>query len=290
MALRLHGVGRIRDRVAQRRLHARARAWIRNGRMPGAAGYSAARWQAIERALDDSATSAYGHDDAGLDERVVEYPWALHRLRRRWDPGTPILDAGSVLNHPRLLAYCRRERLGPISIVTLHHEGHAEVSDDVRYEFADLRLLPYRDAWFSSVVCLSTLEHVGMDNRLYGDAARSSTTPHTEAARAMDELRRVVRPGGALFLSVPFGMRDDRGWFRILDAEDLPRLTDRAGWRTDRTLIYRATAAGWRECSAADAETAGYNERRRDATARSRTAPPWVSAAEAVALVELTAV
>jgi SAM-dependent methyltransferase len=258
--------------------------------MPGTGGYSSARWQAIERALAAPTTSSYGHDDAGLDERVVEYPWALHRLRSRWDAGTPILDAGSVLNHPRLLAHCRRERLGPISIVTLHHEGHAEVSDDVRYEFADLRRLPYRDDWFSSVVCLSTLEHVGMDNRLYGDAAGASTTPRTEAARAMDELRRVTRVGGALLLSVPFGKRDDRGWFRIFDADDLAALTDRRGWRTDRTLIYRATADGWRECPSADAATAGYNERRRDARAGSRTAPDWVSAAEAVALVELTAV
>jgi len=45
-------------------------------------------------------------------------------------------------------------------------EVMSEVSDDVRYEFSDLRRLPYRDAWFSSVVCLSTLEHVGMDNRM----------------------------------------------------------------------------------------------------------------------------
>jgi SAM-dependent methyltransferase len=258
--------------------------------VPGGAGYSSARWQAIERTLAARTTSAFGHDDAGLDERVVEYPWALHRLRVRWEAGTPILDAGSVLNHPRLLAHCRRERLAPISIVTLRHEGRAEVSDDVRYEYADLRRLPYRDEWFSSVVCLSTLEHVGMDNRLYGDAAGASTAPRAEAARAMDELRRVTRAGGTLLLSVPFGKRDDRGWFRILDADDVRHLTDRPGWRTDHTLFYRATADGWRECSAADAETAGYNERRREATPRSRTAPSWVSAAEAVALVELTAV
>jgi SAM-dependent methyltransferase len=289
MAFRLHGVDRIRSRLLQRRLHARANTWIRNGRVPGASGYSSARWAAVERTLSTSPASAYGYDDAGLDERVVEYPWALHRLRSRWEAGTPILDAGSVLNHPRILDYCRRERIGPISLVTLRYEGSAEVSDDVRYEFADLRRLPYRDDWFSSVVCLSTLEHVGMDNRGYGDHSHGSDSPQTETARAMEELRRVTRVGGVMLLSVPFGKRDDRGWFRILDADDLRQLTDCPGWRTDSTSIHRATAEGWRECSQEDAVNAGYNERGSVHQGK-RSAPDFVSAAEAVALVELTAV
>ena len=288
MALRL-GVEGLRGRVLQRRLHARARAWIRNGRVPGASGYSSARWAAIERALSGSPASPYGHEDAGLDERVVEYPWALHRLRSRCEAGTPILDAGSVLNHPRILDHCRRERIGPISLVTLRYEGSARVSDDLRYEFADLRRLPYRDGWFSCVVCLSTLEHVGMDNRGYGDHSHSSASPRIECLRAMEELRRVTRAGGVLLLSVPFGKRHDRGWFRILDADELRQLTDCPGWRTDSTSIHRSTAEGWRECSPQDAQTAGYNERD-SAHAGTRTAPPWVSAAEAVALLELTAV
>jgi hypothetical protein len=290
MAFRLqHGVERIRNRVLQRKLHARANAWIRKGRVPGASGYSSARWAAIERALSGSPASPYGYDDAGLDERVVEYPWALHRLGSRWEAGTPILDAGSVLNHPRILDHCRRERIGPISLVTLRYEGSAGVSDDVRYEFADLRRLPYRDGWFSCVVCLSTLEHVGMDNRGYGDHSHSSDSPPIECRRAMEELRRVTRAGGVLLVSVPFGKRDDRGWFRILDADELRQLTDCPGWRTDITSIHRATAEGWRECSSEDAQAAGYNERG-SAQAGQRSAPDWVSAAEAVALVELTAI
>ena len=232
----------------------------------------------------------YGYHDAGIDERVVEYPWALHRLEERWAPGTPILDAGSALNHPPILAHCRREGLRPISIVTLHYEGRADVSDDVRYEFSDLRQLPYRDEWFSSVVCLSTLEHVGMDNRMYGDTAGASSDPTPEVMRVLQELRRVTRTSGVLLLSVPFGKRDDRGWFRILDADDLQPLTQAPGWRVDRTQIFQATREGWRECSIADAAAAGYNEPRSEKRAGARTAPQWVSAAEAIALVELSAI
>ncbi len=250
------------NRWTRARSHWRAASWIKNGRVPGASGYSSARWSAIERALDDPSNVAYGHDDAGLDERVVEYPWALHRLTSRRTADSRILDAGSALNHEKILAYCRRQGLGPLSIVTLKYEGHAEVSDDVRYEFADLRNLPYRDAWFESVVCLSTLEHVGMDNALYGDASARSAQPSREVADAMRELRRVTRTGGVMLVSVPFGMRADHGWWRIFDADDLETLKSSAGWSVDEVRVVRATQAGWRDSSISDARDAGYNEPR----------------------------
>ena len=278
------------QRLADWRQRTRARTWIRNGRVPGTSGYSSARWLAIERALASAPSDEYGRDDAGLDERVVEYPWALHRLAARHEQGDPILDAGSVLNHRRILAHCRSAGLQPVSIVTLKYEGFAKVSDEVRYEFADLRRLPYRDGWFGAVVCLSTLEHVGMDNTMYGDSSGGASDPATESERAMREIRRVTKPGGAMLLSVPFGARENRDWLRLFDAAELERVTTIAGWRVDTTRIVRATREGWRASSAADAATAGYNEPKSTRRASVRTAPEWVSAAEAVALVELTAV
>lgn len=290
MTARFRSSGELGRRLTQWRLRTRSAKWIRRGRVPGTSGYSAARWTAIERGLSEPPREGYGYHDAGLDERVVEYPWALHRLKERWLPNTPILDAGSALNHPHILAYCRRETLRPISIVTLHYEGHADVSDDVRYEFSDLRQLPYRDGWFSSVVCISTLEHVGMDNRMYGDSAGASTDPSVEVGRALAELRRVTRTGGLLLVSVPFGKRQNRGWLRILDADELQPITHAPGWRVDHSQILRATPDGWRACPITDAASAGYNEPRSGRHAGLQTAPPWVSAAEAVALVELTAI
>src|SRR5215213_1766745 len=280
----------LRQRLADWRQRTRARTWVRNGRVPGTSGYSSARWMAIDRALASAPSDAYGHDDAGLDERIVEYPWALHRLAAHHRPNDPILDAGSVMNHRRILAHCRRVGLHPLSIVTLKCEGFARVSDEVRYEFADLRRLPYRDGWFGSVVCLSTLEHVGMDNTMYGDSSGGNVDPSRETENAMREIRRVTKPGGVMLLSVPFGGREDRGWLRLFDMAELQRLTAAPGWRVEDTRIVRATRDGWRACSMADAQTAGYNEPRSTRRASVRTAPEWVSAAEAVALVELIAV
>lgn len=277
---------------ALRHLRRRLKAglWKRQGRAPGAYGANAAKWLAIENAVR-APDGRYGWDDAGIDERVVEYAWLFDRMRALDATKGRVLDAGSVLNHPPILAAWRAARRSPVSIVTLGYEGHAEVSNDVRYEFADLRQLPYRDAWFSVTLSLSTLEHVGLDNAIYGDAAGSvarAGDPSAEAQRAIQELHRVTSPGGTLLVSVPYGRRSDRGWFRILDADDLGRLTIGPGWTSVRVRYFRARREGWRECSAADASDAGYNEPA-DRAGR-RTAPPHVAAAEAVALLEMTRV
>ena len=274
--------------VKQLRRKVKADVWKRAGRIPGAFGSNAAKWIAIENGVSTAPDGRYGWDDAGLDERVVEYPWLFERMRSLKDKER-VLDAGSVLNHGRILDAWRSAVLPPVSIVTLGYEGHADVSNEARYEFADLRSLPYRDEWFPVVLSLSTLEHVGLDNAIYGAAAgavRKEADPGAEAARALQELQRVTMRGGTLLLSVPFGARSDRGWFRVFDAADLDRLIATPGWTGARRRYFRALREGWRECAAEDARTAGYNEPA--SRPGQQTAPPWVAAAEAVALVELT--
>jgi hypothetical protein len=264
----------------------KAAAWRRAGRVPGAAGHGAARWVAIEQAVSGATAGRYGYDDAGIDERVVEYAWAFERIGALRTADARALDAGSVLNYPRVLRAWRQAGFPPVSIVTLKYEGSADVSDTVRYEFADLRQLPYRDDWFRLVLSLSTLEHVGLDNRIYGASGESAQDAGAEVERALTELQRVTMAGGTLLISVPFGARSNRGWFRILDFDDLSRITAARGWTNARSRFFRCTRDGWRECSATDAATAGYNEPRN--RPGQQTAPPWVSGAEAVALVEMT--
>lgn len=258
--------------------------WRRRGSVPHAAGANAARWIAIERSLRATGRP-YGADDPGVDERVVEYAWLFDRMRELKTPQARVLDAGSVLNYRPVLDGWRAAQLPPVSIVTLAYEGHAYPATDVCYEFADLRRLPYRDEWFNTVLCLSTIEHVGLDNRIYGAAGEAASDPTREAVRALQELQRVLRRGGTLLLSVPFGRSANRGWFRIFDNRDLEPLLSAPGWDAPRLRCFRAMRDGWREVSPADAESAGYNEP--PGRPGTRDAPGWVAAAEAVALVEM---
>lgn len=146
-----------------------------------------------------------------------------------------------------------------LTIATLAPEPLAFNSMGVSYLYADLRRLPLRDDWFDEVVCLSTLEHVGMDNTTYGAAAEHAADPTEEAALALREVLRVVKPGGRIHLSVPFGRREDHGWFRQFDRADVDALFERAGAGRREEMVFAHSPKGWRRVTAAEAAEATYN-------------------------------
>ena len=271
--------------AAEAHRDALARDWSRNGGDPSGAGYGPARTAAIAAALQSRAGGGYGGGCGGLDERVVEYPWLFHRVAELHPRGGRVLDAGSILNHPGVLGPWRAARFGPLSIVTLEPEEHAFPSAEVRYEYADLRALPYRDGLFPTVLCLSTLEHVGMDNSIYGSSAESAQNPELEAEMALRELDRVLAPGGTLLISVPFGVPARHRWWRIFGRHDVDRTLNEFPHAVTSVRYFRAFRHGWEEVGAERADDAGYNDRHPGGR---RDAPEWVAAAEAVALFEIT--
>jgi SAM-dependent methyltransferase len=209
----------------------------------------------------------------GLDERVVEFPWLLSRR-----PGGRVLDAGSALNHEHVLDRFL-PRFESLTIVTLAPEAVAFPQRGISYVYGDLRDLPFRDAFFDTIVSLSTLEHVGMDNTRYSASAARANDPDAELGRAVAELRRVLKPAGTLLVSVPFGRSEDHGWFRQFGPEELDRLVERLEPRTAEVELFRYGADGWCRSDPGAAARAEY---------RPPTAPPAedrAAAARAVACI-----
>ena len=190
---------------------------------------------------------------AAFDERAVEYPWLFSR-----GPRGHVLDAGSVLNHRHVLEPML-DAADDLTIVTLAPEQASFNELGVSYLYADLRDLPLRDDWFDEVVCLSTLEHVGMDTAIYGATTPRAADPQAEAAKALRELLRVVKPGGRVHVSVPFGRSEDLGWLRQLDRAEVDDLFTRADAPRREETVFLHSPEGWRRATPAEAADATYN-------------------------------
>jgi SAM-dependent methyltransferase len=208
---------------------------------------------------------------------VVEYPWALAS-----EPRGRTLDAGSSLNHAHVLD-ALLPGLDALTITTLSPERDSFADRGVSYVYADLRRLPFEDAAFDTVISISTLEHVGMDNSRYGGEGGRSPDPERELDLALGELRRVLAPGGRLLASVPYGRREDHGWFRQLDRDDLKHLVGSFAGSEQRISVFAYGRRGWRRSSARGAARARYHEH------EAATIPPRdrAAAARAVACLEL---
>ena len=146
-----------------------------------------------------------------------------------------------------------------LTIVTLAPEQASFNELGVSYLYADLRDLPLRDDWFDEVVCLSTLEHVGMDTAIYGATTPRAADPQAEAAKALRELLRVVKPGGRVHVSVPFGRSEDLGWLRQLDRAEVDDLFTRADAPRREETVFLHSPEGWRRATPAEAADATYN-------------------------------
>lgn len=214
-----------------------------------------------------------------LDERVVEFPWLLAQ-----GPTGRVLDAGSVLNHPHVLdAFL--PRLEALTIATLVTEPHTFPERGVAYVETDLRTLPFPDDAFDTVICASTVEHIGMDNEIYGSTEPRAADPSAEQRAAIAELLRVAAPGGQVLISVPFGVREDHGWFRQLDAGDVEDLLRDVPSDRRRVEVFGYSGRGWQRCRM----PAAADRRYRDVRADPSPAPDHAAAARAVACIVISA-
>jgi SAM-dependent methyltransferase len=148
--------------------------------------------------------------DLVVVERVVEVPWVFQNLGL--PAGARILDFG-----------CSQ------SPVALHlaNLGYHVVGVDLRpYDFIhpNLRVVQgdfleggFGEGEFDAVVAISAIEHTGL--AAYGEPPREQAD-----RRIVTEFRRVLRAGGRLLLTVPYGQRGETSWYRVYDRESLGAL------------------------------------------------------------------
>jgi SAM-dependent methyltransferase len=235
-------------------------------RVPFSQGYSVFRNQFIHATLTNPSLIEMFRQKKklpdnfgfGLDERCVEYAFAFSHM-----PASPdyVLDAGSVLNHDFILSAMENApwKNAHLHILTLAPERYAAFNwnKGISYFYDDLRRMPMRDQLYDVVMCISTLEHVGMDNSHY--TGQSEVVNHHDFAAAMAELRRVIRPGGALLLTVPFGRYQAGHGYQQFDLPLLEKAIEAFGPNTtvERTF-YRYRKEGWQIAPVEECQDAEY--------------------------------
>lgn len=236
----------------------------------------------LERALRSPFTSGQLPPRYGrwLDERVVEYPWMLSRLP---ETSGSMLDAGSTLNHPLILRQPRM-RNKQITIITLAPESQCFWREGISYVFGDIRHMYFRNEAFDFVVCLSVLEHVGLDNRRYDPASGTAERDPDAYIAAVAEFRRVLKPGGSCLITVPFGKYQLRSWLQIFDSVSVDRIANTFQPSKYNIDYYRYTEMEeWEKCDQDEAAEAPYFDLSSDV--------PWPkcpAGAGAVACMDLT--
>jgi hypothetical protein len=183
-------------------------------------------------------------------ERVVEMPWVLSRYR-----GEPrILDIGYA---HALDVYL----VGLLSLPAREVHGIDLVESpipSIRRVRGDVRRTPYRDRSFDLVLCVSTLEHIGRDNTRYG--IREGYRPGGDA-ETLREISRILAPNGRLLVTVPFGRREDHGWFVQYDLPAWRELVAATPLRVEEEEIFRLTQTGWsRVVDVRSTETISYEQ------------------------------
>ncbi|MGQ9926892.1 MAG: class I SAM-dependent methyltransferase, partial [Chloroflexaceae bacterium] len=235
------------------------------GRVPGSKGYRSYRERYVQRTVASPQLMAAFRAAAPLpcgfgvrlDERVVEYPWTFARLERG---PRRLLDAGAALNHRFLL---RQPALVERTIViyTLGPSRYERVfvQPNISYVYGDLRETILRDGSFDEAVCISTLEHVGMDNtRFYTSDARFREHRQRDYLRVVHELARLLRPDGRLLLTVPFGRNQQLDWLQQFNTPMLDELVAEFGGVQRERSFYRYTHEGWQIASADDCRDCEY--------------------------------
>ena len=233
--------------------------YLARGRRPWSPGYYTAKWRTIGSAIDtgllEGASCIPARYGRRMDERVVEYPWVFAQMGRR--PGK-VLDAGSALNHHHLVDRPPLKN-AQLTIMTLAPEKRCFWDRSISYVFGDLRSIEFADDVFDTVISVSTIEHIGLDNTLlYTDDVSKKELDALGFLPAVREFKRVLRPGGLCLITVPFGRPGVHGWYQVFDLELVMRAVEAfqpSGYSLD---FFGYDLQGWHPAESGDIMNAEF--------------------------------
>jgi SAM-dependent methyltransferase len=195
---------------------------------------------------------------AGATERVIEIPWALSK----YNGGPRVLEVGCsfVSENPEYI-----QGLLALNIPELHGIDVSSIeAPHFIKKTADIRESGYETGFFDFILCISTLEHVGKDNAKYylpvAELPRDRQNATQPDAEALVEMFRILKPGGKLIVTVPFGKFVDYGWFTHYDSQAISTLFQSIPSARMNAEYFKYTENGWMPCAAAELAETSYGD------------------------------
>lgn len=143
-------------------------------------------------------------------ERVVEIPFVFQHLGV--GRGARILDfgcTGSMLSlHLASLGY---------EVTGVDFRPYPFTHRNLRFIAGNFLTADVPDEAFDVAIAVSAIEHTGLG--FY----REDTYDEGDR-RVVEEIRRTLRPGGRLLITVPYGRAGRTSWYRVYDEQSLRRL------------------------------------------------------------------
>lgn len=177
-------------------------------------------------------------------DRYLEYSFVAKNLPR---PPAKILDVGCCGSFfPLLLAGFGYDTqamdVRPYSIL------NRMTFDNFKFLKGDIRKAGFPDSSFDAIIAVSTIEHIGLSGR-YG----MDEDPDGDR-KALKEMKRMVRGGGIVLLTFPFGKaKVIRPYNKIYDGRLIREIAE--DFKIDKEEYYMQDSADdWHRCSRSEAE------------------------------------
>lgn len=188
----------------------------------------------------------YGKNDS---ERCIEIEFVRHYYQGE----NTVLDIGYAFSEPRwfemIQSFYIPNLVGLDPAANKKPAGYKKVVKD------DIRKTQFSDNAFDLAICISTLEHIGMDNKIYGYGRVENN--FGSQLEAMKEIYRILKPGGKLLLTLPFGKFKNYGWFIQYDLSTLDHLVINPNFKSKFIETYQYKKY-WQFCKLSECRNIEY--------------------------------